>query len=54
MWPDGQSHMPIRNTDEVLLSFFFFPKLAFDYSKMKAIMGKDHRDRKKIQSTEEE
>ena len=34
--------------------FFFVPKLAFDYSKMKAIMGKDHRDSKKIQSTEEE
>lgn len=49
MQPDGQSHMPMRNT-EAVLPFFFF-KLAFDYSKMKAIMGKVHRDRPTIKST---
>ena len=46
MWPDGQSQMPMRNINEVLLSFFP-SKLTFDYSKMKSIMGKDHRDRTK-------
>lgn len=48
MQPDGQLHMSMRNTEAVL---FFFFKLAFDYSKMKAIMGKVHRDRPTIKST---
>ena len=50
MGPDGQSHMSLRNTEVAWL--FFLKKLAFDYSKMKAVMGKVFRNRPTIKPTE--
>lgn len=52
MRPDGQPHMPLRNTEVVLLSFFFFPQPASDYFKKKSIMGKARRDRPTIKPSE--
>lgn len=45
MGPDGQSHMPLKYV-------FVFFKLAFDYLKMKYVMGEVHRDNSTIKPAE--